>query len=551
MSPQESSNPTARVSNYSRTIFSSAILSPSEKQKLKAKSFAVPGIEPGVIVEYQYDEIIKDDSANGERLIFQRDIPMQKVTYFVRPVKGSDLRYNSYNISDIKFSEDVANKGFYKATLTNVPSLKEEPYMPPDDEVRKWLYLHYANSTIFQWGRLSIPMSAFLKVISEKPEKEVKQKAAELTAGISSDEEKLKRIYDFVQKEIKNITYDRSLTEEQRENIKIKDAGDILKNRVATSGHIGLLFASLASAAGFEVGVVYSGDRSDIFFKPDLYPYSNFIHLSCIAVKTGKDWKFYSPGKPFLPFGKLFWFEENTTSMLIQKSGYNWKIIPLSDYKSTAAKRFGKLKLSEDGTLQGTIRIEYEGHQAINRRREGYLDSSGKREDDFRQEIKRQMSSAEITNLLVENFEDASKPLIYSYKVRIPNYAQKTGKRLFLQPGFFEYGSTPVFSSADRTQTIFFPYPWSEQDEILIEIPENFEFESAGSPEEVTDAEKIGLLNINIGIDKINRKLIYKRNFHFGSGGRTIFPVSAYPQLKRLFDDFNKADSYTLTIKQN
>jgi hypothetical protein len=37
------------------------------KEKIQAKSFAVPGIEPGVIVEYQYSETIKNDSAGGER----------------------------------------------------------------------------------------------------------------------------------------------------------------------------------------------------------------------------------------------------------------------------------------------------------------------------------------------------------------------------------------------------------------------------------------------------------------------------------------------------
>ena len=48
------------------------------KARVMAKSFAVPGIEPGVIVEYQYSEVIKGDSASGERIVFQRDIPLQK-----------------------------------------------------------------------------------------------------------------------------------------------------------------------------------------------------------------------------------------------------------------------------------------------------------------------------------------------------------------------------------------------------------------------------------------------------------------------------------------
>lgn len=522
------------------------------KTKIKAKSFAVPGIEPGVIVEYQYDETIKGDSASGERLVFQRDIPMQKVTYFVRPYSGTTLQFKSYNMPETRFTEGKGkeDKGFYVGTITNVPSLKEEPYMPPDDEVKKWVYLRYENlGTLLQWNLLSNGYGEFLKKVS-KPNKEVKQKAAELTAGAGSDEEKLRRIYEFVQKEIKNLSYDRSLSEEQRENIKVKDADDALKNRAGNAMYIDLLFASLARAAEFEVNIVLAGDRSDNFFSPDKYPYPNFIHPACIAVKVGNEWKFYNPGTPFLPFGRLVWYEESTTAMLIGDGGFIWKDTPLSDYKSSPAKRTGKLKLSEDGTLEGTVRIEYGGHQAITRRREGYMDSQTKREDDYKEQVKKQISAAEITNLTIENFEDASKPLVYSYKIRVPNYAQKTGKRLFFQPGFFEYGSSPTFSSATRTHHIYFPYPWSEEDNIELEMPKTFELENGETPGEVADPSKIGSLNINIGVNPANNVLVYKRNFHFGGGGNILFPPSVYQPLKNLFDAFHKSDSHTLTIRQ-
>ena len=156
------------------------------KQKVMAKSFAVPGIEPGVIVEYQYSEVIKNDSATGERLIFQRDIPLQKVSYYVRPYGESTLSFNTYNMPETRFVED--KKGFSVGTMYDVPAFKEEPYMPPDDEVRKWVYLSYRNlRTLFQWSFVSMAYAETLKKLS-KPNKEVKAKAAELTAGAATDE---------------------------------------------------------------------------------------------------------------------------------------------------------------------------------------------------------------------------------------------------------------------------------------------------------------------------------------------------------------------------
>lgn len=173
------------------------------KVKVKAKSFAVPGIEPGVIVEYQYSESIKNDSASGERLLFQRDIPLQKVTYYVRPYQGTSLQTKFYNMPDMRFSDAPNDKGFKVATMVNVPALKEEPYMPPDDEVRRWVYLSYQSlGSLLKWNSLSLGYNEFLKSVS-KPNKEIKQKVAELTAGATSEEDKLRKLYDFTQRNVK------------------------------------------------------------------------------------------------------------------------------------------------------------------------------------------------------------------------------------------------------------------------------------------------------------------------------------------------------------
>src|SRR5204863_2171031 len=47
--------------------------------KIKAKSFAMPSVAPGVIIEYRYKESYPDAWANNLRLQFQRGIPVQSV----------------------------------------------------------------------------------------------------------------------------------------------------------------------------------------------------------------------------------------------------------------------------------------------------------------------------------------------------------------------------------------------------------------------------------------------------------------------------------------
>ena len=527
-------------------IFEREILK-AGKNYVRAKSFAVPGIEPGVIVEYQYKETIKGDSADNERLLFQRDIPLQRITYFVRPYKNSSLNFSYQNMPQMRFLLD--SEGFYVGTRENVPAFKEEPQMPPDDEVRQWVLLSYNSYYGFRWGLFGNALGmGFDEII--KPSKEIEQKARELVANAQNDDEKLRNIFNFAQKQIRNISYDTSITDEQRENIKNKKASDTLKRGMGDAGDIDLLFASLARAAGFDVNGMFSGNRSDNFFnyEKDLSP--RYIHSSGIAVRRGNAWMPFNPGTPYMPYGMTFWHDELISTMIAGAGGYTWIRLPLADHTKNRSERSAKFKLLEDGSLEGLVRVEHNGHQATVRRADLFMKTPDEREKALVESWKQTVPTAEISDFSMENFNDTSKPYTYSFKVRVPNYAQKTGKRIFLQPNFFEYGTNPLFSGEMRKYGIYFEYPWSENDEIEIELPKNFEPDSIDPPKAVNETSGIGALNINIDLEKNTNVLKFSRQFYFGGKDKIYFPATAYKSLKVLFDSFHRADTSSISIKQ-
>ncbi len=524
----------------------------ADKLKIKAKSFAVPGIEPGVIVEYRYQEVYPLSSANNMRMVFQHDVPIQNISYYFKP--AANVRYLTFNMNDNKFVKD--KNGFYRATLENVPAIKEEPRMPPDDEVRSWLLLYYTDDTKVDnsnfWSRAGGYIARTWEIKDTlKPGKELKAAAEEITAGASTPDEQLKKIYDFCKTRIKNINFDTTLTDEQKEEIKPnKSTGDTYKKLRGTATDINELFASLATAAGFEARLAFGGDRSEKFFNPN-QAHVSFIHFTGIAVKVGGNWQFYDPGSLFVPYGMMTWMEENTSVLLLGYKDYITTQTPMSGTEKSMAARSGKFKLLEDGTLKGTVKIEYTGHLSHLYKSNNYDESVNKREEKLKEEIKKRMSTAEVSDIQIENVSEAEKPFVYQYKVRVPNYAQKTGKRIFLQPGFFEYGENPLFSTATRKYDVYFNYPWSETDDIEIELPKNFALDNADAPASLADPQGISLLDIKMGVDNVTNTIKYRRKFHFGGGGSILFPSRTYQNLKALFDEFHKSDTHTITLKQN
>jgi hypothetical protein len=384
-----------------------------------------------------------------------------------------------------------------------------------------------------------------------KPGKEIKAAAEQIAAGVNSPDEKIAKIFEFCKTKIKNITYDTSMTDEEKEKIKPnKSAAETFKKLQGRNTDINELFASMVSALGFEARFVFGGDRSEKFFNPNT-AHMSFIHFTGIGVKVNGQWKYYDPGSLFVPYGMLSWFEEDTSALLLSSKDFFRTEIPMSDAEKSQAKRTGKFKLLEDGTLEGTVKIEYSGHLGTLYKVNNYESSGTKREEDLKEEVKKQMSAAEISAISIENVTDPEKPFVYQYKVRIPNYAQKTGKRLFLQPGFFEYGKNPLFSSDTRRHDIYFQYPWSEKDEVEIELPKGFSLDNADAPASIADPNRIGVLDIKIFVENATNVLRYQRNFQFGNNNNILFPSGVYKPLKALFDEFHKSNSHLITLRQN
>ena len=485
-------------------------------------------------------------------MTFQHDVPIENITYYFKP--ANNTKYLTFNMSDNKFIKDKG--GFYRATMENVPAIKEEPQMPPEDEIRSWLLLYYWNDLKDDAGDFWSKAGGVIARVFDikdtlKPGKDIKNAAAEITSGASSDDEKLAKLFDFCRTKVRNVSYDTTLTDEQKEEIKPnKSASDTYKKLQGTENDINELFASLASGLGYETRLAFGGDRSKKFFNPE-QSHVSFIHFSSVAVKVGGGWKYYDPGDPFVPYGMLAWNEEDTAVLLLGYKDYITTITPISGTDKSMAKRTGKFKLLEDGTLEGNVKIEYTGQLSYENKMDNYESSANKREEDLKDAIKGQFSTAEISNISIENVTDSQKPFTYAYKIRIPNYAQRTGKRIFLQPGFFEFGKNPLFSSATRKYPIYFHYPWAEQDIIEIELPKGFELDNAEKPAALADSKNIGSLAFNIAFNKEMNVLKYERKFHFGGGELYLFPVGSYQALKNMFDAFHKADNHTITLKQN
>ena len=525
----------------------------SGDRKVKVKSFAMPAVEPGCIIEYRWKET--RDIAFYMRVHFQRSIPIQVVKYYLKPLSLPGLPYGMRTMSfRVNFDKFVKEKdGFYSVTQTNVPAFHEEPRMPPEDQVRSWMLVYYSKDRKVApaefWQQYGKEVYEQFKG-EMKTNDEVRKTAAEIVGDASTPDQKLDRLYEFCRTKMKNVNDDANgMTPDDRAKLKDnKSPADTLKRGMGTGKDLNMLFGAFASALGFDARVANLADRSDIFFDVNI-PDDYFLQFYIVAVKVGEGWHFYDASRPYVPPGMLQWQYEGQEALISDSKKPTFVMTPLTEPEKSLQRRTAKLVLSEDGTIEGDVRIEYTGHAGAERKEYDDDDSPTQREETLRNGIRGRMSTAELSNIKIENVTDRVKPFVYSFHVRVPGYGQRTGKRLFLQPEFFERGIEPLFPTSERKHAVYFHYGWSEDDTVEISLPAGFTLDNADAPEGFT-ASRVSKYDVHISLTGDKKTLIYQRKFFFGANGNLVFPQTSYPQLKMIFDVVHERDNHTITLKQ-
>lgn len=528
--------------------------------KVKAKSFALPGVEPGSIIEYRWREIRPGVISLYEEFEFARDIPVQTVKYLIKPISEPgftmSMRAQTFHAGMTPFQKE--KDGFYSMTLNNIPAFREEPRMPPEHAVRPWMLVFYSEGSK---GAAQVWRDYGREIYEShksgmKVNDDIKRAAAEAVAGATTDDEKLERLFAFVRSKVRNVYDDAAgFTREQLDKMKDnKSPADTLKRGTGNWHDIDMLFAALVTAAGFEARVAKVTNRSEVFFDPNFPdPYFMREGTENIAVKVGEGWRFYDPGTTYVTKGMLRWQEEGQTALVSDPKEPAFVRTPISAPEKSAERRLGKFKLKEDGTLEGDVRVEYTGHLAHDMKERYDDDTPAEREEAIKEQLKGRLGGVEVSDLQIENVTDPTQPFVYKFHVVVPGYAQRTGKRLFFQPAFFQRGVGPLFQTSNRRHDVYFHYPWSEEDRVEIDIPEGFALDNPESPAPVS-AGQMSRYEPKAQVTKDGRTVIYLRKFYFGgnaqSGGLLLFPTATYAQLKGYFDLLHKQDGHTLSLKQ-
>lgn len=542
----------------------------------KIKTIAVPDVSPGYIIDFRYEIRTKEINVDGfvfnigaflpaepgslssdfhtlsaARWDLQEDIFTRKIKFVFEADRSVAILFKgrcrlAWVTNKLKGAVPTVSGNRVELVAENIPPFEKEKFMPPESSERITVDIFFIDDLVRDvndyWERAAKNWKRDAdKFIGGK--NELNEEIRSITGEETNELTKLQKIYERVQK-IQNLSYAEEMTSKEEKKYKEnKRAVDVLKRNYGYRNQITRTFVGLARSAGFEAYLVRVVNRDDKIFRQMLPLFYNQFDSEIALVKVGDRIQAFDPGTPFCPFGLIYWPRSNTAAITFEGDKMTFFTTPVFPPDLALSKREISLGIDPEGNLTGKVKVTYQGQEALVRRLKHIHFDEVKKKEDLEDEMKKILppeSKVKLTGL--SGLDNNSLQLVVEYEVVIPGLTTQAGDRLLLQIYPLVNPERYPFSSPQRKYPVYFPYPYREFDDIVINLPENVTLEALPeAKKKETDFSSYSLVKTL----ENPQRLHIQRDF---SIKKSYFPVNQYPNLKNFFDFARSSDEEQIIL---
>jgi Domain of Unknown Function with PDB structure (DUF3857) len=542
--------PNGTIVNFSGKAFDKSIVK-SRGVKYMAKTFTLPDVQVGSILEYYYTTDFSEHYIFDSHWILSNELFTTHAKFSLKPYTSDysswNVRWTWNRLPPGTAQPAEAPNHVINLEASDIPAFQTEDYMPPENEVKARVDFIYSEDRFEKepdtyWKKIGKKRNEQLESFIGK-RKAMDQAVAEIVSAGDSPDVKLQKIYARVQ-QIRNTSYEVEKTEQEQKRTKEKDLNNvelIWKKQYGNGQELTWLFLALARSAGFDASGMWLADRKNYFFLPQTMD-GRRLDSNVVVVKlNGKD-VFLDPGAAFTPFAMLPWFETAVNGLKLDKDGGTWLQTSLPASKESSIQRQAELKLSETGELEGKLTVTYTGLEAWQRRVEKHLADEAERKKFLEDEVREAIPVACDVELTNQPDWKSSSSLVAEYTLKVSGWVSAAGRRALLPVGLVAALEKHLFDHAERVHPIYFEFPFQRSDDVKIDLPLGWQVSTVPKPENL-DAKAVtynllaknekGTLHLNRGL---NVDIL-------------VLPANNYATLRKIFQIVRTVDEQQIILQ--
>lgn len=443
------------------------------------KKFAFPNLKEGSIIEYEY-ELISQNLRTLKDWQFQENIPVRHSELWLSIPQYFEYVYLFRGRHPLKKGEVMEDNmtstikvAIQKLSADSVPALKPEGnYITTMGDYVSQINLQLSRIN-YPDGRIESIMTNW-KDVAEKLHRneylgeqmrkksnygDVWRAVKPLVETAKTDDEKIKIIYDYL---CKNVNWDDDNFSEYSYEESLNDA---FKKKKANSGQLNMMLIACLSELNIKAYPMLVSTRQH--GRPiTIYPIMDqFNHLVCYIERADKS-LIVDVGNVHRPVGLPRMSTLNGKGWILDKENPRWVNIaaPLSNEVSLAT-----FKLDEEGTLTGSISMNYRGYAAVSER-----GNEDEKHEKTKKALAKDFPDIKIDSITTANLENTTEPYKRTVYCAIPNAATTAGDLIYIKPSLKTDFDENPFKQPKREYPIEFPHPFKDQFVLNLTMPDGY-----------------------------------------------------------------------------
>ena len=444
--------------------------------KVQEKTFTLPDVEVGGIVEYKYRTSWDSTLLFDTTWYYSEDLFTRQARFTLKPAVGSGLGLMSRTQNmPPNTGPHRGPDGMAHMDLQNVPGIEDEQFRPPESFLKGCVEFFYVLNTtvdpVKYWKQVGKDLDSGIEQFVGR-HKEIETEAERIIQPSDPPETKLRKLYARAQA-LRYLSYEPEKTDEELKREKLKDinnVADVLKNGYARGNSINWFFLALVRAAGFQASPVLVSERSTYFFAYGLLD-SREMNEAVVAVNLNGQDIYLDPATKHCPFGILPWAETGVQGIKLDKDGGAFVTTTQPKSSDALIERSGTLQMGSDGWLEGTLAVVFHGQEALWRRNNAENQDDESRNKSLTDTVKGWLPAGATIDLTNQpDWAGSETPLRAEFKVRTKFVGASTGRRLLMSESLLANLIAVHFEHPLRTYPVYFDYPLEFTDDISVAL---------------------------------------------------------------------------------
>jgi Domain of Unknown Function with PDB structure (DUF3857)/Domain of Unknown Function with PDB structure (DUF3858) len=526
----------------------------SSGQKVLAKSFTLPDVQPGCIIEYRYSIQGQPGRVLDWGWVVSESMYTREARFTYVPYGGYGNALRPIIRRNLLPADAVATpqaNGSYLMAVHDIPGIIDEPMMPPYRPIQARVDFYYEDQDAPSatgppdkfWNHYGEKWDGAMEKFIDK-RKALEADLAKTTSPSDPPEVKLAKIYARVQK-IRNLSLEDYKTEKEFKDENLKpniNVEDVLNHAYGYETQINYLFIGLARTAGLDASAMFIAPRNAQLFLPAANDRSQ-LSDDIVWVHAGSKDYFVDPAARYFPFGLLPWYETSTSGIKVDKHGGAILNTPDPSSSDATIVRHAELEIQASGEITGTVQVDYTGQRgALIREDERKEDEVG-RTKYLETAIKRWLpAGSEFQVSKIANWDDNSLPVHVEGKLTIPSLATTAAQRMLMPLSIFQMSQTSEFASEKRNNPVYIHYPYEEIDDVKLQLPAGYKTEGVPPAKNLN----LGAVSFEISATAQGDTVEVKRHLYEKN---VVYTKDQYPALRRFFETVRTNDNAQMVFQ--